>query len=422
MKFLILNQNWFSESLRELGHEVLVAGFREDLPLKIPPFSDISKIVAEDLKEFAPDVVIWLDDSSPSIYHGFENLTCLSVFYSVDVHHHHRAHKFMSQMFDITLVAQKDYLHYFESVGISSVWFPLWASRYAEPEVEKVFDSVFIGTMNPELNPERVSFFEELKTKIPVHIAQGCWWEIFTKSKIVINQTVRGDLNFRVFEALISGALLLTEKSENGLSELFKDSVHLITYEKNNTDDASEKIKTYLNNTEKAQEIARAGREEVLKNHTEKARSLELLSLLEKTNHKVVTPFRFHGALCSVVHFARSLRTRAPEAFELQLVLACDLIEKIIQSNESPITELAVDIVYVCILISPLKRDGYALIDRLIEKYPEMVLFHLVKTRKLLNDGKLQEASLYAKHFNFPEKEIFEKAEEVVQSILKFEE
>lgn len=420
MKFLLLNQDWFSESLRSLGHEVLVGGFREDLPLKIPPFADISKIVSEDLKDFAPDVVVWLDDSSPSLYHGFEKLTCLSVFYSVDVHHHHRAHKFMSHMFDLTLVAQKDYLHFFETVGVSPVWFPLWASRYAEPSEEKTYDSVFIGTMNPELNPDRVEFFTKLKNKVSLHVGQGQWWEIFTKSRIVINQTVRGDLNFRVFEALISGALLLTEKSENGLTDLFNDTEHLLMYEKGNVDDAAQKIELSLANAETSQRIATQGRNEVLKNHTELARSKTLLSLLEKQS-KAKNPFKLFGTLCSIVHFARSLRSKAHDAFLLQTSLACSVIDEILVSNENCPIELAIDVVYACILVPPHERNGYELLDKLILKYPDVVLFHLVKTRQLLNEGKSSEASQYAQNFNLPESEIFAKAEEVVQAILNFE-
>ena len=44
---------------------------------------------------------------------------------------------------------------------------------------------------------------------------------IYSESKIVLNASINGDLNMRVFEALTSGALLVTDRIENGLDTLF---------------------------------------------------------------------------------------------------------------------------------------------------------------------------------------------------------
>ena len=79
------------------------------------------------------------------------------------------------------------------------------------------------------------------------------------------------------------GALLLTPRIGNGLLELFKDGVHLVTYEEGNAKDAGEKIRYYLEHEEERARIAAAGRAEVLAHHTGRSRAASLHSLLEAT-------------------------------------------------------------------------------------------------------------------------------------------
>lgn len=109
----------------------------------------------------------------------------------------------------------------------------------------------------PDLNPERGAFFDELRTKVPVHVTQGQYWTIFPQSEIVINQTVKRDVNFRVFEAMMCGTLPVDGRIENGC-ELFRDGEHLVTYEKNNTSDAADKIRYYLRSPRRSATIAAA--------------------------------------------------------------------------------------------------------------------------------------------------------------------
>src|SRR5207302_1696841 len=54
--------------------------------------------------------------------------------------------------------------------------------------------------------------------------------EIYSRAKIVINLPLADDLNFRVFEALSCGALLLTRRIANGQELLFKEDVHYVAF------------------------------------------------------------------------------------------------------------------------------------------------------------------------------------------------
>ncbi len=291
MKIIIFNQDWFATELRSLGHEVITCGFEPHLEFQIPRHMNNIADVLASMEGPRPDALIWHDNSMPVLFmSGFDTCEIPTIFYSVDTHHHHNIHSFIAPLFDHILVAQKDYLTVFEESGTPTSWFPLWAPRFVENQVEKRFPSTFVGNLNPQLNPRRVAFFEALQNKIPIHIAHGDYWEIFPYADIVVNQTVKGDLNFRVFEAMMCGPLLLTERTPNGLFELFEDGTHLVTYTPDDVEEAASKVQHLLSNPERMREIARAGRNVILNNHMaiHRAKTIESLcfSLKKRTPHR----------------------------------------------------------------------------------------------------------------------------------------
>lgn len=89
--------------------------------------------------------------------------------------------------------------------------------------------------------------------------------DIFRKSRIVFNTAANGDVNMRTFEALATGAFLLTEEVPY-LDELFENKKHLVTYK--TMDEAVELAKYYLAHEEEREVIAKAGHDEVLAKHT----------------------------------------------------------------------------------------------------------------------------------------------------------
>jgi hypothetical protein len=98
----------------------------------------------------------------------------------------------------------------------------------------------------------------------------------YSRSKVVINAAINGDLNMRVFEAMASGALLVTDRIENGLGELFRDGEHYVGYSTAN--EAVEKIRYYLAHQAERERIAWAAREEVLLHHAYSQRLEEIVS------------------------------------------------------------------------------------------------------------------------------------------------
>ncbi|MBU1000996.1 MAG: glycosyltransferase [Proteobacteria bacterium] len=182
----------------------------------------------------APDAVILGDSSLPPILAGIEAWPCLTVFHSVDSHIH-SWHQIYAQAFDLCSVSLKDHLPSFRGHHLPDdrlKWLPPWAPDNMRPrDVEKEWDLLFAGTVNRETTPIRHTFLKELKRRFPtLHVTSGNFRELFPKARVVLNYCERGDLNFRVFEALGTGACLLTPVVGHGQEELFTPGEDLFTY------------------------------------------------------------------------------------------------------------------------------------------------------------------------------------------------
>jgi len=399
MNVLILNQDWFAAELREMGHHVVTAGLATHLQCVVEaPLIHIDTIIKAAMPGHEPDVILVLDNSAPIMFQGLDETLVPTVFYSVDTHHHAAVHKYLANVFDYTLIAQKDYIPAFNLVGHQPEWMPLWASRHIEPSLEKKFQAVFVGTMNAKLNPGRVAFFEALKKKVPVHVQGGNFWEIFPHAEVVVNQTVKGDLNFRVFEAMMSGATLLTEKSANGLLELFEDNKHLVTYTKDNVDEAAEKIHGLLAEREHCRAIGLCGREEILAKHTAWSRSVRIEQILGSVKKKKSSA-KYFSMMLNFASLATRLEVLDTSTASRAFLAALKSAQYALNENEILNDELACFVILACLNYERLIRTGAAetFLFEVAQRNPQMEVLSLACIRELLNKGNLAQAEKLAR-------------------------
>lgn len=108
-------------------------------------------------------------------------------------------------------------------------------------------------------------------------------YKILSKTKISLNRHIDVSLNnannMRLFEATGMGSLLLTDKKDN-LNQLFEIDKEIVTY--SCKEEASEKVKYLLENPKKISEIALAGQQRTLKEHTYEIRMKELVEILKQ--------------------------------------------------------------------------------------------------------------------------------------------
>lgn len=423
MKILLLNQNWFATELRDMGHTVLTCGTAPHLEHQIPsPVSHIDHILSSLPNGFYPDRIVWLDNSCPVMIMGLEDCDIPILFYSVDTQHHYTLHSHMAPCFDHVLVAQKDYLSRFSIGDTPTQWMPLWAPEYVEASAEKKFGATFVGTLNPNLNPDRVRFFEALGKLVPIHVTQGHYPTIFPHAEIVVNQTVKGDLNFRVFETMMCGALLLTEKTENGLLEIFADNTHLVTYTSRDPHDAAEKVRSLLADLPRARSIAEAGRAEVLARHTMRHRALTLEEILRSLTKRARSPLRHFGYLMNTSLISELCERANPAVSTEVAALSLDYAARALREGAIPDSLMTGQIIRACIRHDRLIGGprGAAVIDAYAHALPSHFLFSLLKVRHLLNQGKRSEAhELAASISSHPVEETFSTAEHAVSLIMQ---
>jgi len=399
MRILLINQNWFAPELRALGHDVLTCGMRPHLEYQVrKAIIRIDDLLTQLPGGFIPDRIVWLDNSGANTILGLEDCDIPCVMYSVDTHHHYSRHAASAYGFDHVCCAQKDLLAHFHESLTPTSWLPLWASEHLEPSDQKNFGAVFVGTLNPRLNPARVAFFETMQKIIPIEVLEGHFPSIFPHAEIVLNQTVKGDLNFRVFEAMMSGALLLTERSGNGLFDLFTDGTHLVTYTAQDPNDAADKVRSLLANPTLMRTIAQQGRAEILARHTAMQRAQMLEAILLNLSKRERTPQRHYGAMAELLAMSTSSENRSTVLSNYCSTLAISSALRGLHEGAPPSDSSTLRFVSACLRHDILFRDGLGAraIDEFAEALPHVPIFSLLKLRALLNNGKVHEARTIA--------------------------
>jgi 2-polyprenyl-3-methyl-5-hydroxy-6-metoxy-1,4-benzoquinol methylase len=185
--------------------------------------------------------------------------------------------------FDCVFAAQRDGANRLGKEGVAAVWLPLACDPeiHRKHEIEKVFDVCFVGNLIPG---ERAELIDLLQRRFRnTFVGQRYFDEmaqIYSRSRIVFNRSIRNDINMRVFEGLATGSLVMTnDLRDNGQDELFVDGRHLATYR--DADELVDKVAYYLKREELRERIAGAGREEAVARHTYRQRMSDLLVAVE---------------------------------------------------------------------------------------------------------------------------------------------
>lgn len=297
MRILNISGTHFVSAFRALGHEVLSMGASGtcDVPLKQPQdFSDLWKILKS--RAFYPDLVFWNDTCRPPEVFGLERLPGVTIGYSID-QYCNPWHIPYSWAFDLLLVAQKDYLKFFNLPGLprKAMWFPLCCNPQKDKDLglDRDIPVSFVGTLNPPLNPARALLLDSFKKNHPLYTHQGAYVEIFSRSRVVLNQSAAGELNFRLFQAASCGAAVLTEDTGNGLRDIFTPGKDILPfYERGNAYHAVQIAGEALLEPEKIMAIARAGREKVHREHSTEVRAKKIINLAERLMARKVSTWR----------------------------------------------------------------------------------------------------------------------------------
>jgi hypothetical protein len=278
MRILHLGNPQVVPALRALGHDVRVAS--QLCPLLVVPGRPVDVRLL--YREIAPDAdAFFMVDTlgRQALAYGIEELPIPRLYWAIDVHLNFYWQRHYGRLFDCVLSAQRDYVPLFVADGVPARWLP-WGidpTLFCDQRQRRVVDLAFVGMVDAN-RPKRAAIVAELRRRFGLvtfgedaarRLPEREMARVFGSAKIVLNESVFGDVNFRTFEALACGALLLTERTGNGLVDLFTPGVHLATY---GPDDLVAQVEHYLATPHERDRIAAAGHELVMTRHTMAAR------------------------------------------------------------------------------------------------------------------------------------------------------
>jgi hypothetical protein len=317
MRILELHSPYF-RALWRREHDVLCWGAHPECDVRqAVPAPALADVLAALPPGWTPDLIVFGDDCRLLGVTGLEDAPCPTAMISVDAHHNAGWHAPMAAAFDHVFVAQKDYIPAFETDGAARVhWFPCWApDDCPPPAAAKRYEVAFVGTLDPRLNAERVALIDALRPRLPLHAAEGDYRHVFPAARVVLNQTVRGDLNARVFEAMACGAFLLTERTGNGLLDLFAEGEHLVTYPRGDVEAIVRLATRWAAADAERAAVAERGRAAVRAAHLECHRAAELLRRVAADRTRAADAVRRAGAArayCQLAYYARRLDEHFP--------------------------------------------------------------------------------------------------------------
>lgn len=149
-----------------------------------------------------------------------------SAMWAIDTHLNFFRYLKMSLQYQFIFCAQLKAVRLFKKIDIQNVyWLPLGADEefHSRKSGAAKYDVAFVGNLSWG---HRKNVLKKLKKDFqPSYIGQASHekiGEIYGEAKIVFNISINDDLNMRVFEALCSGADLITDDVE-GMKELFPE-------------------------------------------------------------------------------------------------------------------------------------------------------------------------------------------------------
>ena len=231
----------------------------------------------------------------------------------------------------------------YQTIEYMSVWGVNPKSHYKIDNTDKIYDVLFIGNLNSDLQKDRALWLKrlaKLSDKYNIKILTGIHGYDYTlalnHSKITFNRSITGTINMRVYEAAACNSLLFYEEENLHIREIFQDRKHCVLYNANNFE---ELIEYYLTHDDKREIICNNAYSEIqkytYKNQINKIidRIQELIPSLDisKREFKELPELNKHN-----IRATQAIPTMTPKAY----VYALSELQKALANNPTDILTL----------------------------------------------------------------------------------
>lgn len=316
--------HYFIHAFRQLGCSVKVCSdvAEESADLRVYGAVDIPSVVTQ--LEFEPDIVLFIEGGTMQILPvGLERLKCVTAWYGIDTHMDYPKHVHIGRLFDVSFIAQKEYVERLRTDGLHQVhWLPFGFAPelMPSPMPERRVDLAYVGSDLVTANPERHALLGALRrefsstqfgTATPKQMGR-----IYASARAVFNKSVKNDVNMRFFEAAGAGAVLITDSIvDNGVEELFEEGAHYVSYQ----DEASllRVVRDLLADPTRCVATGERARQHVLAHHTYRHRAQSLLSTVGMSKKLTAPRPEDYFAACLSLNLLSDALTMAARAIAL---------------------------------------------------------------------------------------------------------
>ncbi|MFN8542688.1 MAG: glycosyltransferase [Candidatus Binatia bacterium] len=333
MRILELHASCFRVPWRR-DHEVVAWGFgsRVDVraggtPVQLP---DLLRSLP---KGFVPDLIALGEDGPLLRVLGLEDAPCPTVLLSLDARGHLGWQGQLARALDVVCLGRRDALPAFS--GANAGWLAPWAPDGIPESVGA--RSCPVTVIGAPLAEDPHGLLARLARRAPVRFAEGPSAALFGQSRIVVRHPA-ASLDARVLQAVACGALLVAERTGDGLLELFEDGQEIVTVPRGDPEALAVVVARHLEAEGLREAIAERGRACVRARHLRSHRAAEVLARVAQAPPRTSAPIRYAAAArayCQLGEHARLLPvdspyTVAPQAYfsaAARLALGVDMLE-----------------------------------------------------------------------------------------------
>lgn len=219
----------------------------------------------------------------PPIPIGMNRLACPAALKLSDSHHGSRP---LQGIIEYAAKVQCQYhwtiydphhLGFYQAAGLANVfWIPsafqLNPQYQCTPSPSQQYKVLFCGSIDP-YHHHRFHLWQALeKHEMPIENPRRfpqieSVFQAYNHAQIVFNCSLNGDFNLRIFEVLLAGGFLITDRlsPHSYLDRLFEEGKHLECYA--SQQELIQKVKHYLTNPKLCLEIAEQGHQHFIENY-----------------------------------------------------------------------------------------------------------------------------------------------------------
>lgn len=285
--------SWLGPAFAEMGHQVCAVRTRFGVV-------DILELLHQ--HDFKPDLVFQQETLHDRAFlRNLDQVDCLKAYWAIDTHLNIHWHKYYTRLFDVVFTPHISFYH-----AMPTAWTPERLVRLPffgkegpfRPFAERKKELAFVGLDDQHSRPLRSRFFQLLAPMGLVPVSGLSWeqlYEHYGHARMVPNESIGFEVNFRLTEAAGAGACVLSPDVGEDQDWLYTPDKEILVYRHGL--DLVEKLAFFSRRQDLAEKLGRAAWEKTRACHLPRHRAQTVLDAIATLQPAGVNPLYFSMAL-----------------------------------------------------------------------------------------------------------------------------